>query len=362
MEGPRSPRENEFSHVLEFLNKNLRPEASWSIAKEYPTALSANNLGNLRIISDGDKVVSHAVLKPLIVRTPSILYKIGAIGSVVTDRECRGQGLSSQVLQDCLTQAKEQECDIALLWTNLFDFYRRLNFELAGCEQSVVLMEDFASNPQGLRFVKGNAVDAEAILRLYMKHSVATIRNMDEIRKFLHIPNTILYTAWDTSGQLAAFAVEGKGADLSGYVHEWGGTVSRLLPLFAWIRAQRQSPITIILGKQSQNLAGALREIPGALFNEGYLGMIKLVNEEQLFAKVLRAAKNIGIFNLVLEKKDDEYYLGVGTDVVQFPDEKDMIRVLFGPLPEIPYLKAETLEVIERVLPLPLWLWGWDSI
>ena len=362
MEGPRAAREHELGPLMEFLNKNLRPETTWSIAKEYPTAFAATNLSNLRIISKGEKVLSHAVLKPLIVRTPSVIYKVGAIGSVVTDNEARGQGLSSQVLQDCLTQCRIQECDIAMLWTNLFDFYRRLNFELAGCEQSVVLNEEFSVSPQGLRFVKSNAVDPEALLKLYLKHTVATVRTVDEINKFLRIPNTHLYTAWDSSGQIAAYAVEGKGIDLEGYIHEWGGSVSRLLPLLGWIRSQKKSPITAICGRQSQNLVGALRSLPGVIYNEGYLGMIKLVCEDQLFAKVHRAARNLGLTQFVLEKKNQEYFLGVGDDVVQFPDESDMVRVLFGPMPEIPHLKSETLQALERVLPLPLWLWGWDSV
>jgi hypothetical protein len=362
MEGPRSPRENELGHVLDFLNRTLRPESAWSIAKEYPTALSSNNLANLRIISEGEKVLSHACIKPLVVRTATIIYKVAAVGSVVTDETRRGEGLSRSVIQDCLKQAYDQECDFAVLWTNLYDFYRKMNFELAGCEQSVVLQEDFPVNPQGLRFLKSNAVDPEAILRLYMKHTVATIRNIDEVRKFLMIPNTSLYTAWDTSGQLAAFAVEGKGADLSGYIHEWGGSVSRLLPLLSWIRTQKKTPITVIMGNQSQNLLGALKMIPGAIHNEGYLGMIKLVREDQLFQKVIRAAKSVGIADLVLEKREGEYHLGIGNDVVQFPDEKDMIRVLFGPLPEIPLLKPETQDTLNQVFALPLWLWGWDSI
>ena len=362
MEGPRAPTEKELPQVLEFLNSNLRPNTNWSIANEYPTALSTSNLGNIRIITEGNKVLSHAVLKPLIVKTPAVMFKVAAIGSVVTDNQRRGQGLSHQILKECLNEAQRQDCDIAVLWTNLYDFYRKLDFELAAYEESVVLEQEFTVNTQGLKFIKGTQVSAEAVHRLYAQHTVGSVRSIEDIRKFLNIPNTALYTAWDAQGQLTAYAVEGKGADLTGYIHEWGGSVSKLLCLFSWIRKEKKAPVTIIMGQHSLNLLSALQALPGSVHNEGYLGMIKLINEEPLFNKIKRAARSVGISDLVLEKVDSNYRIGCGTDVVEFTDQKDMVRAIFGPLPEIPNLKPETIKTLERVLPVNLWIWGWDSI
>jgi hypothetical protein len=362
MEGPRAPTEKELPHVLEFLNSNLRPDSTWSIANEYPTALSPSNIGNIRVITEGNVVLSHAVLKPLIIKTPAMIFKVAAIGSVVTDNQQRGQGLSHRILKECLLEAERQDCDIAVLWTNLYDFYRKLDFELAGYEASVVLDNEFSVPTQNLKFIKGTQVSPEALQRLYSQHTVASVRSAEETRKFLQIPNTCLYTAWDAQGQLAAYAVEGKGADLTGYIHEWGGPVSKLLALFSWIRKEKGTSITIICGQHSVNLLSALKAIPGALYNEGYLGMVKLVKEDLLFGKVKRAARSIGIPDLILEKIGDNYRLGVGADVVEFTDQKDMVRVLLGPLPEIPHLKPETVKTLERILPAQLWIWGWDSI
>ena len=362
MDGPRAPKEAELPTILDFLNSNLRPGSTWSIANEYPTALTPSNIGNIRIITEGNRVLSHAVLKPLIIKTPAIIFKVGAIGSVVTDSERRGHGLSQQILKECLAEAYRQDCDVAVLWTNLYDFYRKLNFELAAYEESIVIDKEFTANTQGLRFLKGTNVSAEAIHRLYAQHTVGSVRNIEEIRKFLSIPNTLLYTAWDSQGQLAAYAVEGKGADLNGYIHEWGGSVSKLLALFSWIRREKKQAFTVILGQHSLNLISTLKAIPGTIHNEGYLGMIKLVREEQLFGKIKRAARSIGIADLVLDKSGDNYRIGIGNDVIQFPDEKDMVRLIFGPIPEIPNLKPETITALERVLPVNLWIWGWDSI
>jgi len=370
MEGPRQPIESEYPQVLEFLDHRLRPGSKWSIASEYPTALGPQNLSNIRIITEAQKVVSHAVLKPLIIKTPQVIFKIGAIGSVVTDEQHRNQGLSRMILENCLTEAKAQDCDIAVLWTNLYDFYRKLNFELGGSEVACVFNEEFSGESAGaannLKFIKGKQVSAEAIHRLYSQHTVGSIRTIEDIRKFLAIPQTQLTTAWDEKGQLAAYAVEGKGADLTGYVHEWGGKVSALLALFSFIRRDKKEAFTLIVPQHSKNLLAALAMLPVSI-NHGYLGMIKIVNFEGLAGKIKRAARTLGISDVVLERQNGlsgrvETVFGMGKDLVVISDDRALTQVLFGPFPMIDSFSEQTNTTLSKLFPLPLWIWGWDSV
>ncbi|MBO9668087.1 MAG: GNAT family N-acetyltransferase [Bdellovibrio sp.] len=363
MEGPRSPRETELPQVLDFLNKKLRSEAPWSIAAEYPTALTPNNLHNMRIIADEERVLSHAVLKPLIIKSPHVIFKVGAIGSVVTDDQHRGQGLSTTVINDCLKSAQEQSCDIAILWTDLFDFYRRMGFELAGNEVSFVIEDNFEMPITNLSFSTDPKVAPDAIYRLYSSHSVNSVRTIEETRKFLSIPQTKIYTAWEPNGQLAAYAIEGKGIDLGGYIHEWGGSVPKLLSLLSFIRAKKGQPFTIICPKHSQNLIREL-QTKSVTMNNGFLGMIKFVNFDQLAGKIKRSFRAEGVADIVLEKHPNHYVFGIGQDLYTINHETDMVRLLFGPMDyrAIGIFKEETVQKLEKVLPLPLWVWGWDSI
>jgi GNAT superfamily N-acetyltransferase len=362
MEGPRPPREAEFLQVLDFLNQELRPDSKWSLASEYPTALNLSNIHNIRIITEQNQVLSHAVLKPLIVRTPQIIFKVGAIGSVVTDPNHRNQGLSRKILEECLTEAHRQDCDVAMLWTDLYDFYQKLDFELAGSELSFVLQNEFAPMTADLKFLKSTQVSVEAIHRLYTQHTITTVRTVEDFRKFMQIPNTVVYTAWDKSNQLVAFAIEGKGADLNGYIHEWGGSVSNLVSLLSFVRKEKKAPITVISPAISQNLNRTLQAIEGVVFNNGFLGMIKIIRQEQLFHKIRKAAAAKGIQKFILGKMANSVFLGIGDDQVAIADEKDLVRILFGPAVEIPHLQPETAAKLSKLLPLPLWLWGWDSI
>jgi|SRR6185312_864466 len=362
MEGPRSPLESEYSRVLEFLNSELRPDSGWSLASEYPTALSPNNLNNIRIITQAERVLSHAVIKPLIIRSPLAILKIAAIGSVVTVEDHRNQGLSRRILENCLEEARAQDCDLAMLWTNLYDFYRKLDFELAGSEISCLFEDEWTVDTTGLRFVKGTQVSPEAILRLYTQHTVGSVRTAEEVRKFLQIPLTQCYTAWDAQNQLVAYAIEGKGADLTDYVHEWGGSASKLVALFSYIRKDNKKPFTAIIPHHSQNLLAQLKKVPGHVLNEGFLGMIKIVQHENFFGKVRKAARSLGMQDFVLEKVGTDFNIGIGQDLISLSDEKDLIKILLGPQVEIPYLQPETVEKLGKFLPLPLWVWGWDSV
>lgn len=364
MEGPRAPIANEYPEVVDFLDKSLRADKNWSIASEYPTALTQQNLNNIRIIKDKGEVLSHAVLKPLIIKTPAAILKAAAIGSVVTNSSYRNLGLSKQIIDDCLKEAQRQECDIAVLWTNLYDFYRKFGFELTGSEISILVEEPLPLAPSPLVFREGSNVDPSAIYKLYSRHSVNTVRTVEDIRNFLKIPNSRVYTAWDQQGALVAYAVEGKGADLDSYIHEWGGGTNELLHLVNHIFKIQKRPITVIAPIHSISLIERFRQL-NCLIHEGHLGMIKIINFNALFSKILRHIKNdYGAANIVMECVNGEFHVGTTQSQFKTKSESDVIKLLFGPARPSDLYKFDnkTAEILNQVFPLRLWFWGWDSI
>ncbi|MFN8943374.1 MAG: GNAT family N-acetyltransferase [Pseudobdellovibrionaceae bacterium] len=364
LSGPINPSPTEYDRVIQFLNQTLRPNLPWSISEEYPNALLPNNIHNITILKDGNDVVSHAVLKPLVVKSPHVIFKVGTIGSVVTKEDHRNQGHSQKIIQNCLDLAREQSCDVAILWTNLYEFYQKMGFELSGYEISMVFEKEFTSPVKKLyRFSEEKNVSPEALLRLYSLHSVNSLRTVDDMRKFLAIPKTKLYTAWNTEHQLLAYAVEGKGIDLDSYIHEWGGGVSDLVSLLSHIRTVKKTPMTLIAPKHAQNLIQQLKPY-SQVSNEGFLGMMKIINFDQLSAKIKRAMRAEGYSQIVLEKHPQHYLLGYGENLITLDHEADLIRLLFGPLNvgDLETLTPETKQIFSKIFPLPLWIWGWDSI
>jgi GNAT superfamily N-acetyltransferase len=281
---PREPKFEEYSRVLEFLNKTLRPHQGWSINEEYPLAMNSQNLHNVRIIEEDGQIVSHALLKILLLKTPIAIFRVAAIGSVVTHPNYQNRGYSTQILNDCLDLAKQQGADFAILWTDIFEFYRRVGFELAGSEVAVIFNQQVKIESEGLRFLDSKKVDPQSLLRLYSQHNMGTLRNASDINDYLKIPNSQLFTAWDQQNQLQSYAVIGRGADLENYIHEWGGGVSKMLALISEIQKKRTPHLTLITHPQAVNLIRKSQE-HGALTNQGYLGMIKIISPQDLFFK-----------------------------------------------------------------------------
>ena len=363
MQGPRSPESHELAQVVEFLNNNLRQNNSWTIASEYPTAFAPSNLHNMSIITEDEKIISHAVLKTFVVKSPHAIFKVGAIGSVVTDPEYRQQGHSTNNINKCLNMATTQDCDLVVLWTDQFDFYRKLGFELAGFDYSYLFDSVQPVKNKNLRFVTGNNVDPNALLKLYSQHTVHAVRNLEDFRQFLKIPNSNLFTAWDQNNQLVAYAVEGKGADLINYIHEWGGQADALLDLFQYIRNEKKEVITIMTPSHSQNLRQKLDKV-ATLSHQGFLGMLKIVNRDSLLNKIRKAFVAEGFDKIVLEKQDDKFVFGFASDLYTLDKESDLVQLLFGPMNvnSLDFVSNETKSKLSNLLPMPLWIWGWDSI
>jgi hypothetical protein len=198
-------------------------------------------------------------------------------------------------------------------------------------------------------------------LKLYHQHSVNSFRTPEDIRLYLKIPQTKVYTAWDQKGALAAFAVEGKGADLQNFVHEWGGSVSSLMNLFGHMFRERRAPFAVMTPAASVNLISQLYQMLQNI-HEGYLGMIKICREDLLFPKIQRAAYACGITSFRLEAKDGGYRMEIDGAEVFIANNRDLVRILFGPPQEPSELPPALHKSSNRLLPLPLWVWGWDSI
>ncbi len=137
MEGPRPLFENELGELVQFLTQHLRQGSPWTIADEYPLAITNGNLNNVRVIRDNKDFFIGRGDEAARDQNASCVFKMAAIGSVVTNPLHRNQGLSQAVLEDCNRWRSQHGCDFAILWTNLHDFYRKLGFELAGTEISM---------------------------------------------------------------------------------------------------------------------------------------------------------------------------------------------------------------------------------
>ncbi|HEX4924366.1 MAG TPA: GNAT family N-acetyltransferase, partial [Bdellovibrionales bacterium] len=68
--------------------------------------------------------------------------------------------------------------------------------------------------------------------------------------------------------------------------------------------------------------------------------------------------------DFTLEQRGNKFYFGVGKNIFCTDSEQDIVKLLFGPLSpsEIHKFDPATAETLNRVLPVPMWIWGWDSV
>ena len=155
----------------------------------------------------------------------------------------------------------------------------------------------------------------------------------------------------------------GKGVDLTGYVHEWGGDIDALQSLFSHIVRSKNENLVVIVPGHSKNLIQKMEQ-SGLIRHNGYLGMMRITNFDQISAKIKRAFRQLGVADFVLEKSNSIYTFGFGRELFTLEKLTDVQSLLFGPVDyrDLGIFSEESLAKLELVLPLPLWLWGWDSI
>jgi len=90
----------------------------------FPVLFGPANLGNCRVLLDGDRVVSHVVYLPRQAVLGGPVVAAACVGAVCTDEAYRGRGLASQVLDDCEARMRRQGLDVIYISGDR-DLYRR---------------------------------------------------------------------------------------------------------------------------------------------------------------------------------------------------------------------------------------------
>jgi ribosomal protein S11 len=133
--------------------------------------------------------------------------------------------------------------------------------------------------------------------------------------------------------------------------------------LFHHIQTTQNREIVVITPPQCKNLIRQCLD-SGAQEFEGILAMIKILDKSSLAKKAQRMARRMGIKDFAIEVHNDTLYFGTSEGVYKTDSEADMVHLFFGPTKasEMHSFAEETNNKLNKLLPLPCWVWGWDSI
>ena len=204
----------------------------------------------------GDKLVATAALRYGQLRLGESQTAIAVVGCVVTDAEYRGQGLASRAVTELLAEATSGGAAIAVLFGSEASLYSRLGFRYAGVQERVGL--DTLSLPQSRGFPevqRGWKPNLFECLQARKGGLVLAPSDAQWVSRHLN-------SEWFSMGDYnhpTAYACLGKGIDLAGIVHEWGGDSEALQGLLSQLREER-SGLQIIGSPDQLRSAGIYSE------------------------------------------------------------------------------------------------------
>jgi GNAT superfamily N-acetyltransferase len=355
---PRPPRRDERARLLDWLDDGLRRGERGRLAAEYPLSLDPMRSGAHRVVYAAGAPVAHAMWHVVQGRARGRALPIGLIGLVYTDPAWRGRGLGPACVESCAEALRRRGVPLAALWSERHDFYARLGFHPAGRES--LLRVDArtcrraqpAELPPEVGPVRRG--DFPRLERLYAAKPVGAVRAAGALERLAAAPATALRVARE-DGTPVAYAACGRGDDFPGVVHEWAGSAAGVVACLAALAAERGS-VGLLAGPEPEAPVAALRAA-GAQGGDGCFALLRVLDAGALLDAIAPAGTRLRSRSLHAARE-----AVLGTEALS---GREVLAWLFdGVWP--PGLAARLApaerSALERVLPWPLYLWGFDSI
>lgn len=235
MEEARPVRPEELGQTLALVNKVFRNGVDQDMSTDYPLVFAPGNLDNLRVVSEGGSIFSHAAMARRELREHGCALPVSMICAVATDPERRRRGAASRIMEDTVEAMAARGDAFGLLWTGpARDFYRRLGWEVVGSNGWAYQVEPRLAGrfeqPQHVRPFQAGT-DLERIIEIHEAQPRRLTRTRTEYRALLGLPKSEVWVA-EEQGRVEGYLVVARAYNKSGVV-EWGGTPEALSSLLA---------------------------------------------------------------------------------------------------------------------------------
>ncbi len=364
-------RAEEREALLAWLNHGLRNTGERRLEAEFPTALFSQNpsqdLDKHVLVRSNGRFASHALVHTIPVEAVGQRIELGMIGMVYTDPTLRGRGAARIAIERAIEQMKERGTALAILWSDLDSFYERLGFDRAGVENFYLLDAERCrsartENLDAMDVRKAAPTDWQSLERLYAAKPSRHLRAAGDLERLAAAPDCETLVAV-RAGVLVAYAAMGRGDDLTGVVHDWAGDPAGLVACLNQF-SQSRKEITLLEGPVHETATRPLRAA-GARPHPGSLGLMRILDVEQLWATLSDGEAALAKMRLVADASTDDVYT-FSTPQREFTlSHQSALTLLFGPsMPHSLRLGFEPaeLQVLRTRFPWPIFIWGFDSI
>lgn len=359
----------EWPGVTAWLDDVLRKGLRGRLQAEYPISLNLENADSQRLIRHGDRLLSHAMFRCVTGRVGDVRLPLGLIGLVYTEEEARGRGLAGRCIEACAEELLHRNVGLAVLWSDRHAFYERLGFHPAGRERFLVLDQSVLKhamasekNDSSAPVVESEPTDWSGIEGVYDARRFRAERRPGDLALLAAAPEVELRVAF-RDGQPIAYAALGRGDDFAEVVHEWAGEETGVLACLEALLVGRRA-MGLMTGPEDEALVAQLREA-GAAQHDGVFGLIRLLDPRGLWKSVATGVPELE--GIALERAHDGVRITGGAGSVKISDAQALALLLEGDARAdlsalMPALSDREWNGLEKRQPLPLYLWGFDSI
>ncbi|GEM_PF-945496 len=184
MEKPRGTRTEEVERVVELINRIFRIDQGHepTIQQEFPLLLTKSNAENMRIIEKDNKPVScvNFVESNILIQGAEI--SVASVGGVCTEKEYRGRGYSSLILDDVENKMLQDGVDLALV-SGTRALYQRRGYTLTRNFIRFDIKGEECKLNFDLKEFRGE--DLIEIMKLYNTSSTRFKRTEEEFKKLI---------------------------------------------------------------------------------------------------------------------------------------------------------------------------------
>ncbi|UDN63599.1 GNAT family N-acetyltransferase [Clostridioides sp. ES-W-0016-02] len=188
---PRSAKVEEFDKVTGLINYVFRISRNYkpTMVEEFPLLLNKDNIENMIIISENEKVVSDVNYLVQDVSIQGNKLKVAAIGGVCTHPDYEKKGYSSKILDKAEEKMFSDGVDVLII-SGTRSLYSRRNCSVVKSFYKYTIKPENIEIPYEIvEFDETNFekdADLDKMIELYNQNSTRFIRTRDEFKKLLH--------------------------------------------------------------------------------------------------------------------------------------------------------------------------------
>lgn len=364
-------RTHERDELLAWLNRGLRNGRPARLEAEFHSTLFSGDPERDRdchvLVRDRGRFASHCLVRSIDAEAMGSRIRLGLIGMVYTDPGARGRGAARLALEASVERLSQQGANLAVLWSDLDDFYARLGFERAGIENVYLLDRELCNaactdEARALEVRDAEETDWPGLERLYDAKPSRHVRAAGELERLAAAPDTRTLVAL-REGEPLGYAAMGRGDDLTGVVHEWAGDENALVACLARF-AETNPEIVLLEGPTPERPTRPLRRC-GARPQPGSFALMRILDVENLWSALIQGSSELQQVRLGPDPSGASDYVLETPERTFALSHQSTLSLLFGPaMPRTLSLGLDnrTRAALARRFPWPLFIWGFDSI